>query len=87
MPYIASLCRSSGARHQPVSEIEIQQSPSERAAANSTPPARQARNGRVVQLDCATWHAILSASSLRAADLVSHSMKEPAHGEQDAIAA
>jgi hypothetical protein len=85
MPYIASLCRSSRSRHQPVSAR--QQSPSALAAANSTLPASLARNGRVVHLDYATWHAILSAKYRRPADLVSHSMKEPAPKEQDAIAA
>jgi hypothetical protein len=80
MPYIASLCRSRGSRHQSVSERP--QSPSALAAANSTPLARPVRNGHVVQLDYATWHAMISASSSRPAEIVSHSMKE-----QDAIAA
>jgi hypothetical protein len=85
MPYIASLCRSRRSRHQPVSEK--MQSPSTLAAANSTRPTSLARNGRVFQLDYATWHAILSASSWSPTDLVSHSMKEPVRKEQDAIAA
>jgi hypothetical protein len=85
MPYIASLCRSSRSRHQAASKR--QQSPLTVAAANSTRLTRLARNGRVFQLDYATWHAIISASSWSPTDLVSHSMKEPARQEQDAIAA
>jgi hypothetical protein len=77
MPYIASLCRSNGSRQQPVSKGEVQQSPS----------ALPASNGHVFQLDYATWHAILSASFVRPADFTSHSTKEPAQDERDAIAA
>jgi len=85
MAYIASLCRSRRSRHQP--ESERQQLPSALTAANSTSPASPARNGRVFQLDYSTWHAILSASYRKPADLVSHSMTESAHKEQEAVAA